>query len=605
MTLLLPLEEKQTPPSAPSFLIRADNATLHLRKAVRAILKARRLVVVCGAGISVNAGIPDFRSSTGLFQTLKRDNPKEALTSGRDLFDASVFNSEHTTSLFCQMIAQLSELSQAASPTPFHQLLRSLDERGGLLRVYTQNIDAIESKSGLSFGIPEFEDKRHKPRSKGKPSPSASPADAIAFTSSSSSQPFTSRLTPVYRHRRPKYRVVSLFTAPSRRLHCQTCTHTFPLEDHMDSLTSGTPPYCPECTQMEETRQLVGKRARGVGKLRPSVVLYNEMHKDGEGVGEVVRRDLVGSSKGKGRSGADVLLVVGTSLRVPGTKRIVREFSKAVRARGSNSIKDKDNSESTPQCPLTPTPTTRRSSEDGCYPMKSIYLNLDFPVPTREWEGVFDAWVQGDAQSFAQMLMEEITKEAVAKEAALERKRKREEEVAHCERGDVTDQPVPHSKKPKSMSQNPGKPVSTRKPKPSDAPSDAPRKPRSDKKSANLAGAKTVAAPALKPVPSEKVVIRIPGGRHLVPEVVIPPPPPVLALIKERSFSFTPPATQYQQRMLTSGQEHDDKPYPTSDNTESDLMDDSDLSGDCSDAEVPDELPTALSLPLQCSFRRH
>jgi NAD-dependent SIR2 family protein deacetylase len=45
-----------------------------------------------GAGISVQAGIPDFRSSDGLFQTLKRDNPREALCSGKDLFDASVFN---------------------------------------------------------------------------------------------------------------------------------------------------------------------------------------------------------------------------------------------------------------------------------------------------------------------------------------------------------------------------------------------------------------------------------------------------------------------------------------------------------------------------------
>ena len=40
----------------------------------------------------MQAGIPDFRSPSGLFQTLKRDNPKEALTSGKDLFDASVFN---------------------------------------------------------------------------------------------------------------------------------------------------------------------------------------------------------------------------------------------------------------------------------------------------------------------------------------------------------------------------------------------------------------------------------------------------------------------------------------------------------------------------------
>lgn len=45
-----------------------------------------------GAGISVQAGIPDFRSPEGLFQTLRRDNPRENLVSGKDLFDASVFN---------------------------------------------------------------------------------------------------------------------------------------------------------------------------------------------------------------------------------------------------------------------------------------------------------------------------------------------------------------------------------------------------------------------------------------------------------------------------------------------------------------------------------
>ena len=78
------------------------------------------------------------------------------------------FQATHTTSLFCQMIAQLSRLSHDAEPTAFHRLLRTLDDHGKLLRVYTQNIDAIEQKTGLSFGLPEFKYRRGKNRSKGK-----------------------------------------------------------------------------------------------------------------------------------------------------------------------------------------------------------------------------------------------------------------------------------------------------------------------------------------------------------------------------------------------------------------------------------------------------
>ncbi|PSR89001.1 hypothetical protein PHLCEN_2v4963 [Hermanssonia centrifuga] len=320
------------------------------------------------------------------------------------------------------MIAQLSELSQAAQPTAFHQLLRVLDDRGRLLRVYTQNIDALELKSGLTFGVPEMDSRRSKSRSpKGKsdcqatsvPSTSAVPMGRLPSPPAE-----TPRCIPLH--------------GTLQNMHCQICLHSFPLENYLDDLNAGTFPVCPECSQMEEARQAVGKRSRGIGKLRPSVVLYNELHKDGEEVGEVVERDLIGNSKGKGRAGADLLIVVGTSLRVPGTKRMVREFSKAVHLRSSASQPEPTSSSTS-----YPTPSPRRSpvvEEDP--PVKTIYLNLDFPVPTRDWEGIFDVWIRGDAQSFAEMVQAEIEREERVKEEASERKKRREEQRAEAARAE-------------------------------------------------------------------------------------------------------------------------------------------------------------------------
>ncbi|WFD47731.1 hypothetical protein GLX27_002391 [Malassezia furfur] len=47
-----------------------------------------------GAGISVSspANIPDFRSASGLFTKLKERYPDAGLSSGKDLFDARLFN---------------------------------------------------------------------------------------------------------------------------------------------------------------------------------------------------------------------------------------------------------------------------------------------------------------------------------------------------------------------------------------------------------------------------------------------------------------------------------------------------------------------------------
>nr|VWO99962.1 Uncharacterized protein [Ganoderma boninense] len=385
MTTFLPLDATTVIPVFPSFLKLSPDPEGHVKRVVMAILKARKIVVVCGAGISVQAGIPDFRSSEGLFQSTKKNHP--TLVSGKDLFDASVFNYKRTTSLFCQMIAKLSQLSEDAEPTAFHRLLGALDGRGSLMRVYTQNIDALETKAGLSFGLPEWGGKRSSPMG--------------------------------------HHRCIPLH-GTLQWMHCATCTHSYPLRDFLSSLVSGQLPLCPQCVALEETRRLVAKRSRGVGKLRPSLVLYNEDHRDAEIVGHIVEKDLMG----KRSAAPDLLLVVGTSLQVPGTRRIVREFSKVVQCRYSaptntspmaSSIEEPTKS-AHDQGRTTPTPS---SSVPGELPVRAIYLNLDFPGPSREWEGVFDVWIQGDAQQFARLAQEELENQKKTQETMLVKGRKR------------------------------------------------------------------------------------------------------------------------------------------------------------------------------------
>lgn len=102
------LSEDQLPAGALQDGSRPTQDQLHLL--VHAVQKAKRIAVVCGrsdlvhgkmrpkadpnrtgAGCSTGAGIPDFRSSTGLFKALKEKHPKAGLSSGKDLFNASLF----------------------------------------------------------------------------------------------------------------------------------------------------------------------------------------------------------------------------------------------------------------------------------------------------------------------------------------------------------------------------------------------------------------------------------------------------------------------------------------------------------------------------------
>ncbi|KAL8293410.1 hypothetical protein RQP46_000111 [Phenoliferia psychrophenolica] len=394
----------------------ADSSAPSFAHVARAVLKAKRIAIVCGAGISCASGIPDFRSADGLFENLKRAHPSAKLNSGKDLFDASLFTSETNSAIFYTMIAELKTMADEASPTAFHRFLKALDDEGKLFRVYTQNIDGLEEKAGLSYGLGNRSTPIPAPRSRKvlppAPAPAPAPPSSLPLStrtrsnspstppSSSSSPPPTPglldpagipRCIPLHGH---------LST-----LSCPACSHSLPITPHLPLLSSGSTLPCPSCLETDTTRRSLGDRSRGVGRMKPDVVLYGEAHPEGERVGEITRRDLMGPRP-------DLLLVVGTSLKVPGTKLLVRELAKVIRPLEKD-VKEEGIDDDT-EMPISSASTTASSSTTSSQrrkksapkpkPVHAIYLNLDFPTPSREFKDVFDIWLRGDVQTFVEQL---------------------------------------------------------------------------------------------------------------------------------------------------------------------------------------------------------
>lgn len=104
------------------------------------------------------------------------------------------------------------------------------------------------------------------------------------------------------------------------------CSKCHKLSDFEASLFNGpVPPACTGCEEDDEVRALVNKRSHGIGRLRPRMVLYNEHNPDDEAIGSVTSTDL--------RTRPDAVIVAGTTLKVPGVRRIVREMCGVVRSR--------------------------------------------------------------------------------------------------------------------------------------------------------------------------------------------------------------------------------------------------------------------------------
>ena len=101
---------------------------------------SNNIVFFGGAGVSTESGIPDFRSESGIFNSLKKYGASpEQLVSHSDYID-------HTEEFYNYYKENL--VFKDAEPNPAHIKLAELEKAGKLKAVITQNIDGLHQKAG-------------------------------------------------------------------------------------------------------------------------------------------------------------------------------------------------------------------------------------------------------------------------------------------------------------------------------------------------------------------------------------------------------------------------------------------------------------------------
>lgn len=111
-----------------------------LQRLSQMIGRAQRMAFLGGAGLSTESGIPDFRSSNGVYAALKAyGRPPEELLS-HDFF-------VHHPDVFFDYYRKYL-IRPEAKPNPAHYALARLEQQGKLTAVVTQNIDELHQRAG-------------------------------------------------------------------------------------------------------------------------------------------------------------------------------------------------------------------------------------------------------------------------------------------------------------------------------------------------------------------------------------------------------------------------------------------------------------------------
>jgi NAD-dependent deacetylase len=111
-----------------------------LQRAAELLSRANDLVVLSGAGISTESGIPDFRSPGGIWT---KYDPQEFT------YQNFVANRSHRER-YWKMSLDIHPVLARAEPNAAHRAVAELERRGKVRAVITQNIDGLHQRAGSS-----------------------------------------------------------------------------------------------------------------------------------------------------------------------------------------------------------------------------------------------------------------------------------------------------------------------------------------------------------------------------------------------------------------------------------------------------------------------
>lgn len=105
--------------------------------ACKKILSSKNILIFSGAGISTSAGIPDFRSSSGVWRN------REPV-----YFDEFISNEDKRREYWSYKL-EMWNYFKNAKPTFSHFLITKLYNNSKIIGVVTQNIDGLHQKAGI------------------------------------------------------------------------------------------------------------------------------------------------------------------------------------------------------------------------------------------------------------------------------------------------------------------------------------------------------------------------------------------------------------------------------------------------------------------------